>query len=387
MKKISNILVIALDFKPMPGGVAEYTHQLLLPLTSQIKKITVLTARMNFKTEVFDKSVPYSVIRIPLPAEPENIFHKIRSLFYYLFQCFRYIKQIRPDVIFINHIESWSIYIFLITRLLRIPYYIMTHGLEVTTIKKNRIFHFKAGLVLKHARKIFSVSSYTAEEIKKLGIRPEKIKVLLAGVDPGFYKPFNRAQVQKVRLKYGLKNKKVLLTIARIVKRKGIDMVIKVLPAVIKKYKNLVYLIGGTGPDLNRIKKMVNKSRLEKQVIFLGFINDQEKVPLLNACDLFIMPSRKLSDGDVEGFGISYLEAMACEQIVIGGRSGGVPEAIDDKRTGFLVDPEDSSEIRDRIISLLGPGQRIKHIKKRARQSVLKKFNWSKIAADFYNTL
>src|SRR5207248_11117209 len=92
---------------------------------------------------------------------------------------------------------------------------------------------------------------------------------------------------------------------------------------------------------------------LDDCVRFLGRVGDEDLVPLMQAADVFVHPNRELENGDVEGFGIVFLEANACGVPVIGGRSGGTPDAVQDGVTGFLVDPNDVDEIAGRVTLLL----------------------------------
>jgi phosphatidylinositol alpha-1,6-mannosyltransferase len=129
--------------------------------------------------------------------------------------------------------------------------------------------------------------------------------------------------------------------------------VIEALPEIIKKVPNVIYLICGKGPHKKKLISLVNKNNLSDYVKFLGQLPQEDLTAYYQLCDVFIMPSRQLPNGDVEGFGIVFIEANLFGKPVIGGRSGGIPEAILDGQTGVLVNPIDIINIADAAIQLL----------------------------------
>ena len=114
-------------------------------------------------------------------------------------------------------------------------------------------------------------------------------------------------------------------------------MVLKALPKVLEKFPNLTYLIGGRGEYQKELEKIVFEKNLSKNVRFIGFIQDDEINNIMNACDVFVMPNRE-EKGNVEGYGIVFMDANACGKPVVGGRSGGVNDDIIDGKNGVLVD-------------------------------------------------
>jgi len=181
--------------------------------------------------------------------------------------------------------------------------------------------------------------------------------------------------------KQRLKQKKVLLTLGRIVERKGVDKVIECLPLVIKKIPNVVYIVVGDGPYRVTIEKMVCNLNLEGHVLFAGYVSDEDKPSYYSACDIFVMPNRELCNGNVEGFGIVFLEANSYGQPVIGGRSGGTIDAIEDGKSGLLVDPMNKNEIASAIVRLLEDENFAKRLGKMGRERVEKEFGWPVIVS------
>jgi phosphatidylinositol alpha-1,6-mannosyltransferase len=157
--------------------------------------------------------------------------------------------------------------------------------------------------------------------------------------------------------RFGLQGKRVLLTLSRIVERKGHDRVIEALPRVLREIPQTCYLIGGRGGYQRTLEARVNRLGLREQVCFAGYIPDDRLNDFYNLAEVYVMPCRELSDqGNVEGFGITFLEAGACGLPVIAGRSGGVEDAVVEGETGIVVDPWDVDAVAHAIVRLLkGP--------------------------------
>jgi len=206
----------------------------------------------------------------------------------------------------------------------------------------------------------------------KLGVSSDKIHHVTMGVDVNKFHPVSGDNEIIERLE--LHDKKVILTVGNLVERKGHDMVIQSLPEVLKMVPNVVYLIVGTGERKQHLKQMVADLDLGNQVIFVGRVTDMELSEYYRACDVFIMPSREVG-GNVEGFGIVFLEANACSKPVIGGKSGGIGDAVADGFSGILVDPVSIGEISQGLITLLTDDYLAKKLGTQGRKRVEERFS------------
>ena len=179
----------------------------------------------------------------------------------------------------------------------------------------------------------------------------------------------------------------VLLTVARLVPRKGVDGVLNVLPDLIKSFPGLTYLVVGEGTEKSRLKQLAfEKGLLMNQVRFEGFV-PQNRLPLYYAAsDLFVLVSSTTSH-DVEGFGIVYLEAQAAGLPIVAASGGGAPDAILNKETGILVPEDDPEVLRQTIAELLEDNGKRAEMSRRARTWVRENFHPSKQAADFWKLL
>jgi phosphatidylinositol alpha-1,6-mannosyltransferase len=184
-----------------------------------------------------------------------------------------------------------------------------------------------------------------------LGVSKEKIKLIYPKTD---FMKFDRSmEIGSIVDKYHLKGKSIILSINRLIERKGNDVMVQAMPAILKEIPNAVYVIGGSGQYEGKLREMVKDFHLEERVIFVNNLSDNEVIKFYKSCDVFVMPSRTLRQEDTEGFGVVFLEANACGKPVIGGRSGGIPEAVAEGYSGLLVDPLNVDEIARAVIRLL----------------------------------
>jgi glycosyltransferase involved in cell wall biosynthesis len=249
----------------------------------------------------------------------------------------------RPSFIVCGHINL-SFVCLIICRIFKLKYALFTHGTDVWYIKSK--FKLKA---LMCAHRIISVSHYTASNIKRqIPQRLKEIIILPNSVDILKFAPGEKPK--SLITKYNLDGYKVILTIARldfVDQAKGYDKVIAALPKVMEKIPKVKYVLAGDGNDISRVKRSVVNLGLNDHVIFTGFISDEELSAYYNLCDVFVMPSKQ------EGFGIVFLEALACGKPVIAGNRDGSKEALLDGKLGVLVDPDNINEIAEAIINIL----------------------------------
>ena len=151
---------------------------------------------------------------------------------------------------------------------------------------------------------------------------------------------------------------------------------------------NAKYFVVGKGSYETKLRDLTRELNLESHVVFAGFV-PQDELPLYYwASDVFVMPSRiERGSGDVEGFGISFLEANVCGKPVVAGRSGGVEDAVVHGKTGLLVDPESEEVVAEKIIELLTNEKLAATLGSQGRNRILDQFTWNHIAQMYLNVL
>jgi len=264
-------------------------------------------------------------------------------------------------------------------------YGVFLHGMDFTFAMKQPRKKWLMFLNLGKAKKIICANSYVASLVRDW--KPEfasKIIVINPGIDET---SINRLENTAPLLqdKYQTKEKITLLSLGRLVKRKGVDMTIKAIASLDQETQDKIcYIVAGTGEADYYLKELAVNEKVK--VIFTGEVSDLEKWSFLDLCDIFVMPARSIN-GDFEGFGIVYLEANLYGKPVIAGRSGGVPDAVVNKETGLLVNPENVEEIANAIKLLVNNSEERLRMGRTGRERVLRDFLWSNQIKKLYDNL
>lgn len=251
------------------------------------------------------------------------------------------------------------------------------HGLEVTRLNSKKYQRLKKNFIktIKYSDKVISVSNYTKNEAYKI-INTKKINVIPNFVNLDEFYPLKKSKIIKERKPYN--GKKVILSLSRIVRRKGHHIVLKSLQYLKKEIPNFIYLIAGNGDTdyINELKALSKSLNINKNVKFLGFIEENEKNKIYNICDVYIMNSHQTNEnGDSEGFGISFIEANACAKPVIGTKVGGVTDAIKNEVNGLLIEPNDPIQTYSAMICILKNKKMYDKISRQSLKLVKKDFD------------
>ncbi len=260
-----------------------------------------------------------------------------------------------------------------IAHLLLIPWLIGTstivhaHGSDILfnpTSVKTYTRAFLSRLLLRRATRVIAVSQWTKSQIidKSSNDTGRNVTVVPNGVS---VKRFQEGDGREIREQFGITEKDFLLcTVARLDPRKGHRLVLQAL----NDLPNCKYLIVGAGPYENQLWRKIEENGLEERVIMAGFVPDKKLPDVYDACDLFVMPSEHLEESNnVEGFGISFLEANAAGKAVVGTSTGGIPTAVNHEETGLLCEPNASS-VREAILRLKQDDVFRKRIEQNARR-------------------
>jgi len=216
------------------------------------------------------------------------------------------------------------------------------HGRELfIDIKRLRTYlrKFLFLIGIKSVDQFIAISDWTGSRLEESGIDESRIEVIPNGVD------YERFQTEET-IKKPETDEFVILTVSRLDPRKGHDLVMKAITDIDCKY-----VIVGSGSEESRLREKARELDIKDKVLFEGYIDDEKLPAYYNSADLFVMPSKHLEDGNVEGFGITYLEANSTSLPVIGSSTGGIPTAIRDGYNGLLCEP-DADSVRETIMKL-----------------------------------
>jgi len=376
-----DVLVLSELYLPVKGGHVEWLHEAF----RRIEKVHLLTRKVHGlpDNEVCDG---IHVRRIPLGRmaflRPESLPMYVSFFFHTLWNAVR----LRPRAIVAVRAVPEGVIACAVSRLLRIPVVVFAHGEEVNRSlpgqrakRRRRITNYLKQRMLwgayRKAKRIIANSHFTASLLAEGGIAPDKVVVVHPGTDPEKFRPMPKDPDLVRQLEIG--DGQVLLTLGRLTPRKGHDTIIGVLPTVLKKYPDTIYVIAGCGEYQDSLQKLATDCGVSEHVRFIGKAPDELLSALYNLADIFVMPNRCIAtSGDIEGFGIVFLEAGCCEKPVIGGRSGGVPDAIADHESGVLVDGASVDEVAEAIVDLLGNPEQARILGQNGRERVLREFTW-----------
>jgi phosphatidylinositol alpha-1,6-mannosyltransferase len=261
-----------------------------------------------------------------------------------------FIRRKQVDVIHSGDLFPQGIVSVLLKTMLQIPFVAYCHGEELTQIDYRRFQPKIRNLVYKSADAVIAANGFARANLIRIGVPEERIFTITPGVDTSIFAP--RVADPALVSKFDLSGKVVLLSVSRLVERKGHNHVLKALAKVRAIVPEFHYLIVGDGPERENIKNLIASLELERHVSMVGKVADEELSKFYNLCDLFVLANRDIN-GDVEGFGMVFLEANACGKAVLGGRTGGTSEAVIENSTGLLVDPENIDEIAFALKTLI----------------------------------
>jgi len=373
-------LVISSTFPPRVGGRENYIYQLCAHLPQG--EVVVLTPDRQGDWERFDTQSLAEQGLKTIRCAPDGLhwfLRKRRERVGWARYLARLCRQEQVGVIHCATALPDGLTGLFIQRTLGLPYVLYTFGLEITRHQDESWAGERMLLGLKEASRVVTISEFTKQQVVKLGIPSERVPLVPPAVETDTFYPDPDAGLA-VRQRYGLVGKKVLLTVGRLVARKGHDKVIEALPAILRQVSDVTYLVTSDGPERERLEELVQGLGLERHVIFAGSVPQSELLSYYNAADVFIMASRQIGS-DVEGFGIVFLEANACGVPVIGGRSGGVVDAVSDGESGFLVDPNDPADIAQQAVTLLQDTELARQLGKQGLDRAHTQFTWINAAA------
>ena len=252
----------------------------------------------------------------------------------------------------------------------------LTHGHEVWWAK---VFPFTLAIrrIGKYVDTLTYLGSFTRNAIaRSLSTRARESMVRIApGIDTSHFAPSDSAEQLKKDL--DLAGKRVIVSVGRLVHRKGQDTLIEALPEIVSAFPDAHLLFVGVGPHLEYIHKRAIQLNVLQHISFVGRVQYSELPRFISVGEIFAMPSRsRLAGLEVEGLGIVYLEASACELPVIGGLSGGAPDAVLEGETGFAVDGLNPSAVAAGVIRLLEDPELAKAMGKRGRQWIIDEWEW-----------
>lgn len=373
-------LFVTQDFPPDVGGIQTYASELAPRLAAQCDRFVLVAPARPGDAEI-DRALDFQVHRLRI--RPDLLV--LRAIPHILHLTSR--EQFDVAV----HVQWQTAVASLLARQLTgspTQVAVTLHGkdtvfnpFEVSPLAS--VYNVFRRKTLASVDRVLPVSRFLAGRARQLGASDSQITVVPNGTNPDLFYPDSKP---KLDADLNAESRSLVLTAGRLVPKKGVDTALHAIDRVREDVSDVLLLIAGDGPERPRLDRLVRTLGLENHVQFLGSLSQEELRSYYSLADVFLMAGREVP-GDIEGFGLVYLEANACGTPTVGARVGGVPDAIRDGETGLLVPPDDPAATADALVQLLTNPERARHLGEQGRKWVEMDANWDRVADQLFSVL
>lgn len=359
------ILIPTADYPPIEGGISTLTLNLSRELAALGHEVTVV-APWFAGTKALDRAEPVRVRRFrgyglgwarlaPMAAA-----------------CLRELP--RTDLILGINVAYGGLIGRIAHSLFRKPYIAFGYGYEFLKFDKKSLMASLVRGAYRHAAMTVAISKFTRDALIGFGVPAESIEICLPGARVAT--PPSSAAVDALKRKLNLNGHRIVLSVGRMVPRKGHLTLVRAMRPVLDRHPGTVLVCAGRGPCHAEAEQLATLLNVSERVRFPGHLSDDEVSTLYSMCDVFAMPAGEGPGGQVEGFGLVFAEAAARGKPTIAGRSGGMPDAVHDGETGLLVAPEDTAATSAALDRLLSDRAYAVQLGEAGRRRVEAELNW-----------
>jgi len=366
------ILMLSWNFAPVIGGLEDLVTQQFAGLRRLGNDVRIATAHAR------DVSFEDGVLRASRPGLTAYLAHALRT-------GWSLTRSWRPDVILCGSAVTVPIG-WLLSRCFGMQLVVIVYGGEL--VYEHWLVRPAIRRVLRAADRVVAISRHTRWLAESIGLDPARISIVPPGVDLDPFDPLNRPTASTSDTEFA--DRRVLLSVGRLVRRKGIlEFVERVLPQLVASDPRILYLVVGGDATASLAHRARLSAKIETRIAELGLADharllgqlpDAELVALFRRADLFVLPVLDIP-GDVEGFGIVFLEAALGFTASVSTRVGGIPDAVADAQTGVLVAPGDHEAMADAIGRLLADTELRDRLAQQGEVRARSEFGWDALAA------
>ena len=346
------IALLTNSFLPHAGGSRFYYFNLFKRIAGYGDEITIITSKVS-GWQQFDARERTSRFKIKRHFKPllNHSYSQLPKVAGPMLVAWSECLFRRPDILHCGDLYPEGLIGVTLKKALGMPFVAYCHGEDITLTGERRFQPNLRNAIYQNADAVIANGDFAFDSLLHIGIEREKIHKITPGLDTGVF--FPEESDGKLRERYGIDGKDVVvMTVARLVPRKGHARIIRALAELRAEIREFRYVIVGRGPIETELRMLASQLNMLDKVIFAGFVPESELNRHYNMADIMAMPNTEVA-GDLEGFGMVFLEANAAGKPVIGGRSGGTSAAVADGETGFLVDSDTDVELRDALRKLL----------------------------------
>ncbi len=351
------VLLYTHEFPPFLGGLSTTSLKLARGISGRGIELVVLAPGYGRNDHGIDSGLGCRVVRIGSLGSRWIKAIPYADIMLGLFSLMSALRDEKPDIVLFITEEAEAAG-GLLPRISFVPV-VRVAGSGITTCfygkrMMKRLMRYPMRRLYRYAASIIAVSRNTKGLLTGIGVPEDKITVIYNGVGEGMLsRQPDTGGLATLRAKHGIgETAPVVITIARVLPRKGQDMVIRALPLIKREFPDIVYIVVGEGRYKDRFRGLAEAEGVSGSVIFTGGVGHEEIIDYLDLADAFVMPSRDW-DGKVEGLPNALIEASARAKPVVASKLGGSAEAVKDGVSGILVDPGSVAEIAEAVTSLL----------------------------------
>lgn len=375
-------ILLSSEFPPGPGGIGNHAYNLAKELLHNGCEVLVITPQEFVTLEEskrFNQAQDFHIITL---NQNKGIISKACDRWRKLNQ---FNHSFHPDLLIAT--GAHSAWVTMIPASLhRLPWIAIGHGSEFGAHK--RIDVKMTRFAFNQASAVVFVSRFTRDVAHRVGVHPRREFVIHNGADGQLFKPNNGAVKEKTASASGFSAADpLLLTVGNLTRRKGQEVVIKALPEVKLHYPTVRYLLAGLPTEKERLVQLASELNVQDNVHFLGNVDHNRLRELYQACDLFLMTSQRLPNGDVEGFGISVIEAALCAKPAIVSRESGLAEAVEDGVTGICVPEKDPKATAAAVVGLLTDTEQRESMGMKAYERARASFTWETVGKSYFEVI
>lgn len=376
---MNSIILATLEYPPQTGGIATYLANVVACFPEGAVHVL---APEGGETHVADMHSETPIYRRPMLGRIIRP-RWLHALYWTDWLC----RKEHADVLLVSHLLPMGKIARLLKRHRGIPYAVILHGMDVAlALDAGGAKREQARKILSEASLVAANSAFTARLAETAGAAKDKLIVVRPSPGIPTYHTVTPERLADAKAKYGVGDGFTMLSLGRLVPRKGFADAIEAVALMKQEGKKARLIIAGDGPERQRLGKLAVRCEVDDLVSFAGKVPDEDLPGLYAACDAFVMAPRSVG-ADIEGFGIVYLEANLMGRPVIGSRAGGVPDAVIDGRTGILVEPGSAAAIAEAATKLMDDPALRARLGSQGRDRVIREFSWKVQAASLVERL